>query len=165
MTLRSLIVTVLNSSRLLVAAAAFGSAAILVGALIFQALGYAPCHLCILQRWPHLVAAILGVAILIFRLPMVTALLGALAALVTAGMGIYHSLVERHLIAGPDTCTAAPVGSMSASDLLAHIQNSPVIRCDEIAWQMFGVTMPNLNALFSLVFAALWLRAFWLARR
>jgi hypothetical protein len=30
---------------------------------------------------------------------------------------------------------------------------------------MLGVTMPNLNALFSLVFAALWLRAFWLARR
>ncbi|HEY0212905.1 MAG TPA: disulfide bond formation protein B [Paenirhodobacter sp.] len=154
-----------HSPRLLVAVASFGSAAVLIGALLFQAAGFAPCHLCILQRWPHLAAVLIGVAILVLRLPMVVALLGAAAALITAGLGIYHSLVERHIIAGPDTCTSNPVGSMSAADLLAHIQNTPTIRCDEIAWQMLGVTMPNLNAVFALIFAGLWLRAFVLARR
>ena len=38
--------------------AAAGSAALLIAALGFQALGYAPCELCILQRWPHLAAVV-----------------------------------------------------------------------------------------------------------
>ncbi len=155
----------LETPRGLVALAAGGSAAVLEGALLFQAAGYAPCPLCIDQRWPHLFAAVLGVLILAFRLPMGTALLGALAALVTAGLGIYHSGVERKIFAGPDTCTSNPPGSMSATDLLAQIQNAPVIRCDEIAWQMFGITMPNLNAIFSLVFAGLWIAAWVKSRR
>jgi disulfide bond formation protein DsbB len=54
---------------------------------------------------------------------------------------------------------------MSAADLLQQIQNAPLIRCDEIAWQMLGITMPNLNAVFSLLFAALWLLAWAKSRR
>ena len=33
--------------------AAGGSLALLLGAFGFQALGYAPCKLCLWQRWPH----------------------------------------------------------------------------------------------------------------
>lgn len=155
----------LQTPRGLIALAAGGAAAVLLAALGFQAAGYAPCELCITQRWPHLFAALLGAAMLALRLPMALAPLGALAAAITAGLGVYHSLVERHIIAGPDSCTSNPVGSMSASDLLAQIQGAPLIRCDEIAWQMFGVTMPNLNALFSAVFAGLWLVAWVKSRR
>lgn len=151
--------------RALVAIATLGSAAVLGGAFVFQALGYAPCHLCLLQRWPHAAAIVIGALILIFRLPMVTALLGAIAALITAGLGIYHSLVERHIIAGPDTCTAAKPANISAADLLNQIQNAPLIRCDDIAWQFMGVTMPNLNAVCSLVLAVIWVMAFLNARK
>ncbi len=154
-----------TTPRGLVALAAGGSAAVLAGALLFQAAGYPPCPLCIDQRWPHLAAAVLGALILAFRLPMVLALLGALAAAITGGIGIYHSLVERHLIQGPTSCTSSAPGSMSAADLLQQIQNAPLIRCDEIAWQMLGITMPNLNAVFSLLFAALWLLAWAKSRR
>ena len=70
--------------RGLVALAAAGSTAVLIAALIFQALGFPPCDLCVLQRWPHLVAAILGALILLFRLPMAFAGFGALASLATA---------------------------------------------------------------------------------
>ena len=54
------------SPRLIALTAAAGSAALLIAALGFQALGYAPCELCILQRWPHLAAVITG--LLIWRL-------------------------------------------------------------------------------------------------
>lgn len=153
------------SPRALVALAAGGSAAMLIGALIFQSLGFAPCELCILQRWPHLAAVIVGVAVLALRLPMAVALAGAAAALTTSALGAYHSLVERHLIAGPDSCTSNPVGNLSATDLLAQIQAAPLVRCDEIAWQFMGVTMPNLNFLISLGLVAVWLAAFLKARR
>ena len=154
-----------TTPRMLVALAAGGSAAVLAAALTFQAAGFAPCELCIAQRWPHLVAAVLGGAILLFRLPLRLAAFGAVAALTTGGIGIYHSLVERHLIQGPTACTSSPVGSLSAQDLLAQINAAPLVRCDEIAWQMFGVTMPNLNVVASAVFAALWIAAYLKAYR
>jgi len=153
------------SPRALVALAAGGSAVVLLAALGFQAIGYAPCELCILQRWPHLAAVVIGAAILIFRLPMVLALLGAAAAATTGAIAVYHSLVERKLIEGPTACTSSGPGSMSATDLLAQIQSAPLIRCDEIAFQVLGVTMPNMNVIASAVFAALWVAAFVKARR
>lgn len=155
----------LCSFRPLVALATFGSVALLGGAFIFQSLGYAPCHLCLLQRWPHAAAIVIGIAVLALRLPGVTALLGAIAALVTAGLGVYHSLVERHIIAGPQDCTASLPGKMSAADLLSQIQDAPLVRCDEIAWQFMGITMPNLNAVLSFVLALIWLAAFVKSRR
>ncbi len=154
-----------RTPRQLAGLAGLGSASVLIAALIFQALGFAPCELCILQRWPHLVAAVLGLAIVLFRLPMAFAPFGAVAALTTGAIGVYHSLVERKLIAGPDACTSNPVDGLSTQDLLAQINAAPLVRCDEIAWQMFGVTMPNLNVLASVVFAGLWIAAWMKARR
>lgn len=153
------------SSRALVALASAGSAAVLIAALGFQAAGFAPCELCIAQRWPHLAAVLIGAAILIFRLPMVVALLGAAAAATTGGIAVYHSLVERKLIEGPTSCTSSGPGAISATDLLAQIQSAPLVRCDEIAFQVLGVTMPNMNVLASALFAALWIAAFLKARR
>jgi len=69
------------SPRMLAVAAGGGSAALLAGALFFQALGFAPCELCILQRWPHAAAAALAVAIAALGFKRVLAVLGLIAAL------------------------------------------------------------------------------------
>ncbi len=37
--------------------------------------------------------------------------------------------------------------------------SAPLVRCDEIPWEMFGVTMANLNALISLALAVIWVIA------
>lgn len=156
------------TAPLLAGLAGAGSAAVLIAALVFQYFGVAPCDLCITQRWPHLLAALLGAALMALRLPAAVfragALAGAGAAALTGAIGVYHSGVERGLFEGPDSCTSGPVGTLSAQDLLAQIQAAPLIRCDEIAWQMWGVTMPNLNAIASFAFAALWIAAFVRAR-
>ena len=41
-------------------AAAIGSVILLAGAYVFQALGYAPCQMCLWQRYPHMVAILAG---------------------------------------------------------------------------------------------------------
>ena len=156
---------ILASPRLLIGLAAAGSAAVLIGALLFQAAGFAPCDLCILQRWPHLVAAVLGGMMLLFNLPLALAFFGALAALTTSVLGFYHSGVERHIFEGPDTCTSNGIAGVSPADLLAQIQAAPLVRCDEIVWSFMGITMPNLNAVFSLAFAVMWVIAYRAAKR
>lgn len=143
--------------------AALGSLALLAGAYGFQYIGgLAPCHLCWLQRYPHMAAVGVGLLMLAFGHTALGRLLpwaGALAALVTAGYGFYHTGVERHWWLGPTTCTAGDVTKVSAAELLARIQAAPVVQCDQVAWSMWGLSMASWNMVFSLALAALWLRA------
>lgn len=147
------------TARHLTILAAGGSAALLLGALAFQYIGeLAPCKMCIWQRWPHGIALLIGLVFLTAAWrPLL--LLGALAALTTAGIGIYHAGVEQGWWQGPDTCTSGPVGGLSADELLNQIMAAPLVRCDEIAWSMLGVSMAGWNAIASLILAAFWLAA------
>ena len=144
--------------KMLVLIAAGGSAALLIGAFIFQALGYAPCEMCLWQRYPH------GAAVAIGALALVTsqrwlAWLGALAAATTSGIGVFHSGVERKLWEGPTSCSGGASSNLSTSELMDQIMAAPLVRCDEIPWELLGVTMANLNALFSAALAVVWIIA------
>ncbi|MET4100617.1 disulfide bond formation protein DsbB [Roseovarius sp. MBR-78] len=149
----------MTRQKTLIVIAAAGSAALLLGAFAFQHLGgMAPCKLCLWQRWPHGVAIGAGVLALI-AWPALMALLGAAAALVTAGIGGYHTGVERGWWQGPSDCTGGPIGGMSAEDLLDQIMAAPLVRCDEVPWEMWGLSMASWNMLASLGLALLWIMA------
>lgn len=139
--------------------AAIGSIAMLIGALGFEHIGdLPPCKMCYWQRYAHLAAAMIGVLVWVYP-KEVSFYLGALAAFVSAGLGGYHAGVEQKFWEGPTTCTSSPIGGLSTDDLLAQIMNAPVVRCDEIAWDLFGISMAGWNMIISLGFVALWVIA------
>jgi disulfide bond formation protein DsbB len=139
--------------------AAAGSAALLLGAFAFQHLGgMAPCKLCLWQRWPHGIAIGLGLIGLV-ALPTLMAGLGALAALATAAIGGYHTGVERGWWQGPSDCSGGPVGGLSTEDLFAQIMAAPLVRCDEVPWEMWGLSMASWNMIVSLGLMLVWLMA------
>ena len=144
--------------RNLMLLAASGSLALLVGAFVFQFLGYAPCKLCLWQRWPHAAAIAIGV-IAYFQGNRLLACAGALAAATTAAIGLYHSGVEQGWWQGPDTCTSGGGLDKSADELLNQILAAPLIRCDEIAWTFAGLSMATWNAILSAALAAIWIAA------
>ena len=141
--------------------AAGGSAALLLGALAFQYLGgLAPCKLCYWQRYPHALAVAIGVLALWLG-GRTLAWLGALAALATAGVGLYHTGVERGWWEGPTSCSGAGpgLGGMNGSDLLSTDGPVNVVMCDEVAWQMLGLSMASWNMVASLVLVGFWIAA------
>lgn len=139
--------------------AAGGSAALLLGALAFQYLGgLAPCKLCIWQRWPHLAAVLIGLAALARPHGALLAA-GALSALTTAAIALYHTGVERAWWQGPDTCTSGDISGKTADELLNDILNAPLVQCDQVAWEMWGLSMASWNGLISLGLAGLWIAA------
>ncbi|WP_146589916.1 disulfide bond formation protein B [Puniceibacterium confluentis] len=147
------------SRNTLVLIAAAGSAALLIGALGFQYIGgLPPCKLCYWQRYPHVVAVLIGAAALL--LPgRILPLLGACAALATAGVGLYHTGVERGWWEGPTTCTSGPIGGLSTDALLDQIMAAPLVRCDDIAWELLTLSMASWNALASVALALIWIAA------
>lgn len=130
-----------------------GSAALLLGALAFQYIGgLPPCKLCYWQRYGHVAAVVFGLLAL-FVPQRALVLLAALGAGSSAGVGLYHTGVERGWWEGPTTCTSGPVGGKSVDDLLSDIMAAPMVRCDDVAWQMFGLSMASWNVIASVVVA------------
>lgn len=149
----------MNTFRL-IGLATFGSIALLGGAYFFQhVLGYAPCKMCLWQRWPHGLAILVGLIILATR-NRALAIVGALAALITSGVGFYHMGVEQKWWQGPNTCTSSGTDGLSATDLLDQILAAPIARCDEVAWDFLGVSMAGWNGIISLILAVIWFIAF-----
>jgi disulfide bond formation protein DsbB len=145
----------------LVLLAMAGAAFALLGAAFFQyVMGLAPCALCYYQRYAH--GAILGAGLLALVLPWrVTAALGALAGLASAGIAFFHTGVERLWWKGLETCSTVneDVGALSGADLLSTETAPVMVRCDEIPWTMFGLSMANYNVLLSLGIALLFVVA------
>lgn len=139
--------------------AGLGSAALLLGALFFQYIGgLAPCALCIMQRWPHLAAVVILALWLATRwrfLPW----LGALAALTTAGIALFHVGVEQGWWDYISSCTQGSLAGESAASLLpgSGAEVAPPVRCDRIAWEFLGLSMAACNAIASCGLAVLWL--------
>lgn len=150
----------LMQRNVLIGLASLGSLALLVGAFGFQHLGgLPPCKLCIWQRYPHALAVLIGVAAVAIRGRLLP-LMGLAAALTTAGVGLYHTGVERGWWEGPTTCTSSGTSGLSADDLFDKIMTAPVVRCDDVAWELLGLSMASWNGILSLGLAALWLLAY-----
>jgi len=151
-----------------------GSAALLAGAWGFELIGgLIPCEMCWWQRWALLAVAFLAFDALLLGqmqarqgrsgavLGLVARLSAWLALLAMAGnasLALFHVGVEQKWWQGLTRCTAPPLaGDMKT--MMADILAQPLVRCDAIPWQMFGISMAGWNFLISLVLAgaAAWL--------
>ncbi len=136
-----------------------GSAGLLIAALGFQYLGgLHPCDLCIQQRWPHVVAVVAGLLVLAGA-PRLLGVVGFLGAMTSGAIGIYHTGAERKWWQGPSTCTSGDISNMSVDELFASIEAAPLIRCDEVVWELFTLSMASWNAVISFGIALLWVLA------
>lgn len=137
--------------------------ALIAGALGSQYLGgLYPCEMCHWQRWPHYGAIV--VAALAFLPPLASArrllvLLAAVLIAASGAIGVFHAGVEYGWWQG---LTACSVMNADSTDVLADILATPLIRCDEAQWRLFGISLAGYNAIFSLGGAAIilvsWLR-------
>jgi disulfide bond formation protein DsbB len=131
------------------------SLATIVGAWIFEYFGYAPCELCLLQRWAYYAGVPLALVVTILPagnsgLAKAGLLLLALLWLGSMVFGIYHSGVEWGWWPGPTTCTSQGGFSGGLPDLSA-----PVVLCDTPAIRILGLSLAGWNALISLGLALL----------
>src|SRR5262249_36015623 len=132
------------------------SAALILGAFAFQYIGgLAPCILCWWQRYAHGMTVVIAALALVAsrRNPKLGWLLVGLAALsLFAGAGIagFHVGVEQHWWQGTPECGSTTGGAASVDELRARLMGQAIVRCDEIAWSLFGISMAGYNFLISL---------------
>ena len=118
--------------------------------------GLRPCILCLYGRIPwFLTGGLMLVTILMqFTGPVrrTILLIAALALLGGAGISGYHVGVEKGIFQPPSTCSATSMPG-SLEELKALMDTAIAPRCDEVQWEMFGITLAGYNALASLAMA------------
>jgi disulfide bond formation protein DsbB len=122
--------------------------ATIAGAWLFEYFGYAPCELCLKQRWAYYAAIPLSAALFLVPSPQIRTYGLYLLCLLWLGsmvFGIYHSGVEWKWWVGPSTCTGTGALTGGLPDL-----TKPVVMCDEPAIRIFGLSLAGWNAIISL---------------
>ena len=143
-------------------AIALGATATILGAWFFEyVLGYIPCPLCLQQRIAYYIAIPLAAIIAagaLARWPRNLLAAGlaivAIAMVVNAALGVYHSGVEWKWWLGPQSCGAG-FSNLSSGSLLERAQSARIVRCDEAAWRFLGLSLAGYNVLISLALAGI----------
>ncbi len=128
------------------------SGAVLLTAFLFEHVGgLAPCELCWYQRYAYFAALAIAFAALIFcrRSGVAPPLLASagLTFLVGAGIAGYQVGVELSWF---ESSCATPISGNTIEEMRASLLAAPVVRCDEVAWSMWGISMAGWNGLLSL---------------
>jgi len=139
------------------------SAATLAGAWYFQlVLNYAPCPLCLEERIAYHVIIPLSLLMAMaaqVRAPRKLLTVGfvviMVAALCNAALSTYHAGVEWQWWAGPAECSGPLTSLNSGGSLLNRLNDLHVVRCDEAAWRLLGISLAGYNVPISLVLAAI----------
>ena len=122
--------------------------------------GFAPCSLCLIQRYPHILVAVTSVWLIFFRthnvfLYPVNTLVMALSIILAS----YHVGVEQSIFQGPQSCSSSNlslVSEKSAEALLKEILNTSVVRCNEVTWSFMGLSMATWNLILSIALFIGW---------
>jgi len=152
----------ITSERLLAFIAA-ASMAVLGTALGSQFIGgLRPCELCHWQRYPYVATIVLGLAGFVAarklprgRLAPAIAALAGVIFVVGAGIAFFHVGVEHKWWEGTNACGAGGGAIQSIDELRRMLEGAPIVRCDEPAWTMAGISMAGYNMLVSLALAAI----------
>ncbi|WP_114393367.1 disulfide bond formation protein B [Oleisolibacter albus] len=113
--------------------------------------GLLPCEMCILERWAY--AGTIGVllpGLTMADRPQARSLvlaLGALGFLVGAVLSFIHVGIEQHWWQGFTGCTADVSIGGGLDDLRSQILAAPVVRCDDVPWSLFGISIAGFNLL------------------
>ena len=135
--------------------------ATIAGAWVFEWAGYAPCELCLMQRWAYYAGVPLAAMVAIVAGRGSRGLAGAglaLLGLIFAGsmiFGAYHAGVEWGFWPGPSGCTGALAKADSMADFMKQLETTKVVRCDAVAIRILGLSLAGWNAVISAAMAAL----------
>jgi disulfide bond formation protein DsbB len=156
-----------NPRRSLVYGASGIAASFLIVALIGQyGFDLHPCELCIAQRVPYGIIAMLG---LISGMKLGTDKKLEMVAIiciglffVDAGIAAYHSAVEMGIVKGPSACTNNDRPGQTLEEMRAAIMHAQLVPCDQPMAYFLGLSMASWNGIAATItgiaMMMLWMR-------
>tara|TARA_B100000963_G_scaffold352545_1_gene365871 strand:+ start:162 stop:638 length:477 start_codon:yes stop_codon:yes gene_type:complete len=111
-----------------------------------------PCKLCVYQRIPYLIIIFLGFVFFILKKEIIFLYLSLLNFFANFFISFFHSLVERQVISYNIGCSSSSENFEDIETLRMSLENTPIAKCDEITFSVFGLSLANMNLLILFIF-------------
>jgi disulfide bond formation protein DsbB len=146
----------------------FGVATVTIAGAWFTelVLGYVPCKLCLIQRWPYYFALPLAALAMLISGPMKLRVAArpafavlAMMFMISTALGVHHAGVEYGWWAGPADCGGKlETGPANVNDLMSAMNKTKIVSCTEASFKVLGFSLAGWNALISFLLATLSIR-------
>ena len=111
-----------------------------------------PCKLCVYQRIPYIIIIFLGFAFFILKKEIIFLYFSLFLFFVNLFISLFHSLVERKVISYNVGCSSFNENFEDIESLRMSLENTPITKCDEITFSIFGLSLANMNLIILLFF-------------
>jgi disulfide bond formation protein DsbB len=162
--------TVPPTRTLALATALAGGLAVATAQVAEHWLGFAPCALCLWERWPYRVVILLGLiaAVLPRRAARTVLWVAVLVVLLEVALAILHLGVEQHYWPSPlPECAAPRFGAGSIAEMLQAMPARAAKPCDSPSFLLpfLPLSMVAMNLIYAVVFVLVLAGTLWGTRR
>ena len=139
----------------------FSFVALISAYFIEYVLGHQPCNLCLIERIPYGISAILIITILVLKKNQkFLVLLLILTFIFSLAISFYHYGIEQGFFQESSVCGVRGFNeSITKEDLLIQL-NEKIVSCKDVTFKIFGLSLTSINIVISLIFTITLLKIF-----
>ena len=117
--------------------------------------GFQPCQMCLYEQKIFMVAgalSLLSLCLLPTRWQYYAIILIGFVFLGGALTATYHVAIQQHWVSLPAFCSAQDFSAFDSVEALKEqMLKTPLVRCDQVTWSLFGLSLAVYNAIISLI--------------
>ena len=134
----------------------------IISALIIEhALDHQPCNLCLYERVPYFVSALLLIYIFFFKkYEKITLLILFLVFISSSLLAFYHFGIEQGFFSESFVCNVENQSKILSKKQLLKELNQNVVSCKKVTFRILGLSLASINTILSVVLSIIFLKLF-----
>ena len=135
---------------------------LIASALIIEhILGHEPCNLCLYERIPYILAALLIVKIFFFKkYKKITLLILFLVFISSSLIAFYHFGIEQEFFSESFVCIIENQSKVLSKEQLLEELTQNVVSCKDVTFRILGLSLAAINTIISVVLSIIFLKLF-----
>ena len=129
--------------------------------IIQYRLDHQPCKLCVYERIPYFLSALLIIKMLLVnKNEKITSLIISLTFFIGFLLSFYHFGIEQGFFRESFACTTDVDKTLTKEDLLEELKNNNIISCKDVSFRILGLSLATINTIFSLGLSVIFTKLF-----
>jgi len=134
----------------------------IISALIIEhVLSHQPCSLCLYERIPYFLSALLLIKIFFFKkYEKITLLILFLVFISSSLLAFYHFGIEQGFFNESFVCNVENQSKILSKGQLLKELNQNVVSCKDVTFRILGLSLAAINTILSIVLSIIFLKLF-----
>ena len=129
--------------------------------IIERVLGHQPCSLCLYERIPYFLSALLIITIFFFKKYEKTTLLILFLVFMSSSLlAFYHFGIEQGFFNESFVCNVENQSKILSKGQLLKELNQNVVSCKDVTFRILGLSLAAINTILSIVLSIIFLKLF-----